>query len=411
MPAHSGADPGDGAAPRARNKLWSQEATAEIALLRVRVDIITRRRQLSDDAEAGEDTTGAGPRRWSMLRRRPARPEAEQPTPQEARAICQGVQALLTQAELAADGRRPKYGMIRTWWSGNCIEAAFKNIHNAEATLAVLYSPGEVRAEIPDAVRRARESLRPGDPMRDVAQSLYDGRLAGDVCSATDLGRVIEAGHAAADRQRSRLRTFRNVLLVGMLVTTVLLIGLIALAAWRPSLVPLCFVQDPAPADGVSPNISCPTRSLRLATPVITPDVPARLDFFTVATLGLMGGALSAALFIRDLYTNATPYNISVPLAMLKLPAGALTGLVGIILLAGEFVPGFSAIDKQIQILAYALVFGFAQQVFTQAVDQRAQRLVDSVPTKARGISGVMGCGRAPGPDRGRPPEHQETTG
>ena len=91
----------------------------------------------------------------------------------------------------------------------------------------------------------------------------------------------------------------------------------------------------------------------------------------------------------------ATPYNISIPLALLKLPAGALTALVGIILLAGEFVPGFSAIDKQIQILAYALVFGFAQQLFTQAVDQRAQRLVESVPTKARGIPGPVGRARA----------------
>jgi hypothetical protein len=117
-------------------------------------------------------------------------------------------------------------------------------------------------------------------------------------------------------------------------------------------------------------------------------------DLFAVALLGLVGGALSAAVFIRDLYTNATPYNVSIPLAMLKLPAGAMTALAGIILLAGEFVPGFTAVDKQIQILAYALVFGFAQQLFTQVVDQRARRLVSNVPTKARGIS-------APERDRG----------
>jgi hypothetical protein len=69
---------------------------------------------------------------------------------------------------------------------------------------------------------------------------------------------------------------------------------------------------------------------------------------------------------------------------------------------AGEFVPGFTAVDKQIQILAYALVFGFAQQLFIQVVGQRARRLVSNVPTKARGISApdremeVPQCGGQP---------------
>jgi hypothetical protein len=122
--------------------------------------------------------------------------------------------------------------------------------------------------------------------------------------------------------------------------------------------------------------------------PGVPPEVSTSGDFFAVVMLGFMGGGLSAAVFIRDLYTNATPYSVSIPLALLKLPAGSLTAAVGMILLAGEFVPGFTAVDKQAQILAYALVFGFAQQLFTQVLDQRAQKLVASVPTKARGIAG-----------------------
>jgi hypothetical protein len=174
-----------------------------------------------------------------------------------------------------------------------------------------------------------------------------------------------------------------------MVVTTLLLGGFIALSAVYPTLVPICFVQDPAPADINKPNVACPTRAGRDPVPGVGEyEVSTGADLFAVALLGLMGGALSAALFIRDLYTNATPYNVSIPLALLKIPAGALTAIVGIILLAGQFVPGFTAVDKQIQILAYALVFGFAQQLFTQVLDQRAQKLVASVPTKARGISG-----------------------
>jgi hypothetical protein len=94
------------------------------------------------------------------------------------------------------------------------------------------------------------------------------------------------------------------------------------------------------------------------------------------------------------MYSNPTPYNVAIPLALLKLPVGALAAIVGIVLLGGDFVPGFSAIDKQVQILAYALVFGFAQQLFTNALDQRAENLIANLPTKSKeadkGTSGTV---------------------
>jgi len=70
---------------------------------------------------------------------------------------------------------------------------------------------------------RAKESLRSDDPLRDVAQRLLDSQIKNDVRSTSDLSRVVEAGHAAADRQRTRLRTFRDVLLTGIILTTLLL--------------------------------------------------------------------------------------------------------------------------------------------------------------------------------------------
>jgi hypothetical protein len=390
---------------RARNKLWAQDAMAEIEFLQVKLKVILARVAPTNFAATTERPAtnrrsgrslpyAAASRQWwrrTLRSRVHPREEgtedaltAQQPTAQEVEAIRGAVERLLGNAIDATNGRCPKYRGILSWWSGNCIEAAFRNVHNAEAALSALYNGSELMAEIPEAARRARESLGVDDPMRDVAQRLLNARTAGGVVAPADLSKVIEAGHSAADRQRSRLRIFRNVLIIGTVITSLLLVALVLLSAWRPNLVPLCFVQDPAPTYPL-PNVACPTKSLRELDLTNLQNAPSRLDFFVVATLGLMGGALSAALFIRDLYSNATPYNVSIPLAVLKLPAGALTGLVGIILLAGEFVPGFSAIDKPIQILAYALVFGFAQQLFTQVIDQRAQRLVNNVPTKARG--------------------------
>ena len=52
------------------------------------------------------------------------------------------------------------------------------------------------------------------------------------------------------------------------------------------------------------------------------------------------------------------------------------------LLLRGGFVPGLSQLDSQDQILAYALVFGYAQQLATTYIDRRAQSLLESMPSK-----------------------------
>jgi hypothetical protein len=45
----------------------------------------------------------------------------------------------------------------------------------------------------------------------------------------------------------------------------------------------------------------------------------------------------------------------------------------------GQFVPGLTALDTSAQILAWALVFGYAQELFTRLVDQQGQTVLDSV--------------------------------
>ena len=46
---------------------------------------------------------------------------------------------------------------------------------------------------------------------------------------------------------------------------------------------------------------------------------------------------------------------------------------------AGQFVPGLTALDTSAQILAWALLFGYAQQVFTRLADQQGQNVLNSV--------------------------------
>ena len=70
---------------------------------------------------------------------------------------------------------------------------------------------------------------------------------------------------------------------------------------------------------------------------------------------------------------------------MLKGPLGAFTAIVGLVAIQGDFVPGLSVLDSQEQILAYALVLGYAQQVFTRLLDQRAQTLLSGLPSRDAG--------------------------
>jgi hypothetical protein len=119
-----------------------------------------------------------------------------------------------------------------------------------------------------------------------------------------------------------------------------------------------------------------------------------------VAALGALGGALAATLSIRNLRGTSTPYDVPVALAFLKVPLGALTAILALVAIQGDFVPGLSILDSQGQILAYALVFGFAQQAFSRLLDQRAQDLLEGLPGGASTEPAPPGAKKLARPDQ-----------
>ncbi|MGH3912230.1 MAG: hypothetical protein ACRDTC_02280 [Pseudonocardiaceae bacterium] len=293
-------------------------------------------------------------------------------------AICAGVEDLLHRAEQAASGQCPRHYPFLSWWRGTNIEAAFQNIHRAEAEIVRLYSDDEVDAEIPEAVARAEIGLNRDHPMREVARAL--SRMKAGSAKRTVLSKVIQMGHESADRSHSRIHNFRNVLLSTALLIAVLMLIFSWVVYRTPGSVPLCFEPAAAP----TPVVSTPVAPTTVACP--TGDGPGRapapFDVVVVAMLGLLGGSLAAAVSIRNLRGTSTPYDIPIALALLKVPAGAITALGALIAIRGEFIPGLSALDSQEQILAYALIFGYAQQLLTGLIDRRAHDLLDTVPSK-----------------------------
>jgi hypothetical protein len=128
--------------------------------------------------------------------------------------------------------------------------------------------------------------------------------------------------------------------------------------------------------------VACPSEDAPPSPGTQRRRLPAPGDVTLVALLGLLGGGLSAAVSLRGLQGTSTPYDAPVALALLKLPSGALSALVGLLFVRGEFIPGLSQLDNQPQILAYAFLFGIAQQLITGAVDRQAQEILTKVPSK-----------------------------
>ena len=101
-------------------------------------------------------------------------------------------------------------------------------------------------------------------------------------------------------------------------------------------------------------------------------------DIALLEAVGLLAAALAAAVSLRRLRGTSTPFRLPLAVALLKLPTGALTAILGLLLMRGAFVPGLSALDTPGQIIAWAVLLGYAQQVLTRTLDLRAQTILDN---------------------------------
>jgi hypothetical protein len=168
---------------------------------------------------------------------------------------------------------------------------------------------------------------------------------------------------------------------------TLLAVGVALLGFVSPTTVPLCFEPERSGQTVVvCPTAQSPLLSTAEQAGPVAPDVDdavkqtaGRWDLLTVELIGLTAAAVAAATAIRGIRGSSEPHNLPVALASLKLPTGAITAFLGLLLMRGQFVPGLSALDTSAQILAWALVFGFAQQLFTRLVDQQAHSVLDGV--------------------------------
>jgi hypothetical protein len=314
-------------------------------------------------------------------------------------------------------------------------ERAMTNLDAAEVHILNVASGEYLLGQLPSLLRDVQCHLIATDPRRQelerIAKALgvkdpdrprvRNGTLPVEPATTIqqERGKIVTAVRGArsvALREQVRLRSFRNVVVVTTVLMFLLAVGVGFLGVRNPRLIPLCFVPEEAgQAKVVCPTQQSPsfstardagaqtepttttTGTQRTTQPqqpqqdqqgatVATIDVDdyiadtvTRWDLFLVEFVGMAAAAVAAAAAIRRLKGSSERHGLPVAMAVLKLPTGAITAFLGLLLMRGQFVPGLSALDTSAQILAWALVFGYAQQLFTRLVDQQGQTVLESV--------------------------------
>jgi hypothetical protein len=244
-----------------------------------------------------------------------------------ANAVPRHLEAAREAAEAPRLDSKRRFRMPR---NGALLERAMSNLDAAEAQLLNFAPPSYVLGQLPCLLRHVQCHLIPTDPRRQEFERIARRLGVKDVdhpllqnakeLSLTEKHGIVEeergkivtvvrAASSAALREQTRLRSFRNVLVVTSVLMSLLAIGIAALGFFRPTMIPLCF----APEESGQAVVVCPTAQ--------SPPFPTA----------------------RQTATDG------------QLP------------------------DTSAQILAWALVFGYAQQLFTRLIDRQGQNVLESV--------------------------------
>jgi hypothetical protein len=262
----------------------------------------------------------------AAVRRLPSRADADavrdvERYVREARAIAQG----------GGRSARRLPDRLRDWWSGASVERAWGLLWLAEEQLALLEGDDDsLRARLP--YLRRLVGRQPADAARAYWKQRVDRWDHGNKIDPADVHEILIAEHVRNAAVYAEMRRLRNLLLTFAVILAALVGGLWAGDVTRGDIV----------------------------------------------GLGALGGALGVAVALRDTRRLRGHYNLEVAQALLKIPAGAATAVMAVLVI-GANGADISGLHGDL----YAVIFGFSQQAFTRLVDQKAEALTATTPPRA----------------------------
>ncbi len=328
-------------------------------------------------------------------------------------ALDTGIQEHLEQGRALSGDRRWLPGAAGSIAAGPALE----RMHAIEDLLLRRGNATYMIGQLPTIHASARDHLKANDPHRIRLEKILQDRsvitqtgnlaaalpglvpvpeLALDDETRSNLVSVSEAAHRAYQMEYARLRNFVRIIWtsIGILVMLTVALGFVG-SQFHAVLSP-CFVDtEPTkviclslettvilPADNPEATAAEKADSDRLNAAIMTEakeSTTKNHDIFLIEFIGLVAAALSGASSLRRVSGSSTPFNPAIALAFIKLPIGALTAVIGLMLLSGGIIPGLTALDTSGQILAWAIIFGASQQLFMGLVDQKAKTVLDDV--------------------------------
>jgi hypothetical protein len=257
-----------------------------------------------------------------------------------------------------AAARRPRtWRRIADWWTGYCVDMAWGELHTASQALLAIQDEGVVRSQLADLAAAVVTELTDGDlrigsylgtlkalapPSRHITpDDRAQLRAIRAVCDSS-----ADGGHADA-------RSFRNTLiLIGSFLTVVLTAVVVAAAANTSFAALFSVAAHPGP-----------------------------WYVFEVELVASLSGLTGAVLALHSYTGFRWTYGLPVVQALLKGATGAATGLFGVILVRSGVVTALK-VHSNVEVFAVAIVFGYAQYLFTRLIDQKAKDVLKSASSR-----------------------------
>jgi hypothetical protein len=317
----------------------------------------------------------------------------------------EAIQTMEDHWHAAASSARPHL------WRGGAVERVVSHLDAVDNEILRLAPTEYVNGQLPGVLAEIKQQLPARDSrVQDIARLVRNPPEELQPSERDLIVATQRAASAEARRQVRRLSSFTRVLFATAWGLTLGAILIAAVGVLAPRALPVCFnpvggvvcptsMTDPptdttasatgattsppgttTPPDATPPPAGTSSQEAQGQPKPVTADVDVamrentnRWDIALIEVVGLLAAAVAAAGSLSRIRGTSTPFMLPLALAVLKLPTGALTAILGLLLMRGGFVPGLGALDTPAQIIAWAIVLGYSQQLLTQFVDRQAQ--------------------------------------
>jgi hypothetical protein len=247
------------------------------------------------------------------------------------------------------------------WWSGSAITTAWEAVHAAELALLSVESDDEVAVNIPRLLSWVERTMDAGPQREAHEKTLREAMTEFKTAHRTKVRAALADTIEANGDRYANVRAFRNNLI---LVTFALLAAVIGAAIWHGANTHFLSLCTETTREGAL------THCLGGAS-----SRPHGVDVALVAAMGALGGLLAIAFSLSETDVAPTRYDPKTWQTVLKPVTGAAVAIIAVLFLQSGFLLKPST-ETQSMFLAYAVLFGFSQQLLTRFVDKRADSLI-----------------------------------